>query len=302
MPVTPSMMPDASAALPAIGFAGLGLMGLRMARRLLVAEYPLSVWNRNRHKIGPLIGEGAIPADTPAAMARDSAVVMLCLLDTDAVEAVVFGRDGVAEGIQRGALLIDFSSIKPDATRAFATRLRDATGAGWIDAPVSGGVMGADNGTLVIMAGGEAADIARVRPILMTVGQRVTHMGPVGAGQTTKLFNQLLVACTMTVVAEATKLALDAGIDAAKLPDCLRGGYADSPVMQTLVPRMLKRQFADKLVDAAVVLKDLDTAHALARQTGTRLPMADTAAQLFRQLMDKGGAALDPSALITLYD
>ncbi len=302
MPVTPSMMPDASTALPAIGFAGLGLMGMRMARRLLVAEYPLSVWNRNRHKIGPLIGEGAIPADTPAAMARDSAIVMLCLLDTDAVEQVVFGRDGVAEGLQRGALLVDFSSIKPDATRAFAKRLRETTGAGWIDAPVSGGVMGADSGTLVIMAGGDAAEIASIRPILMNVGQRVTHMGPVGAGQTTKLFNQLLVGCTMTVVAEATKLALDAGIDAAKLPDCLRGGYADSPVMQTLVPRMLKRQFADKLVDAAVLLKDLDTAHALARQTGTSLPMADTAAELFRRLMEKGGAALDPSALITLYD
>jgi len=124
MPVTPSMMPNASAALPAIGFAGLGLMGIPMARRLLAAEYPVTVWTRNRHKIAKLIGEGAAPADTPAEMARDAAVVMLCLLDTEAVEQVVFGPDGIASAIQRGALLVDFSSIRPDATRDFAQRLR----------------------------------------------------------------------------------------------------------------------------------------------------------------------------------
>jgi len=260
------------------------------------------VWNRNRHKLAALIGDGALPAETPADLARNSAVVMLCLLDTDAVEQVVFGRDGIAHGIERGAVLVDFSSIRPDATRAFAERLKNGTGAGWIDAPVSGGVPGARNGSLVIMAGGEAANIERVRPVAMNLCQRLTHMGPVGAGQTTKLFNQILVACTMAVVAEATKLALNAGIDVAKIPECLRGGYADSPVMQSLVPRMLARQFEDKLVDSAVVLKDLDTAHALGRETKTALPMASTAAELFRLLAGKGGAQLDPSALISLYD
>src|ERR1043165_7045765 len=121
-PVTPSMMPDASAALPAIGFAGLGLMGIPMVRRLLAADYPVRVCTRTRHKIAALIGEGATPADTPAGIARDAAIVMLCLLDTDAVEQVVFGPDGIASAIQRGALLVDFSRIRPDATRDFATR------------------------------------------------------------------------------------------------------------------------------------------------------------------------------------
>lgn len=302
MPVTPSMMPDASAALPAVGYVGLGMMGAPMAHRLLAAEYPLTVWSRNRHKMGPLIGDGAIPAETPADLARDSVVVMMCVLDTAAVEQVVFGPNGIAAGIQRGAVLIDFSSIKPDATRAMAARLRAATGAGWIDAPVSGGVPGAEGGTLAIMAGGAADDIERVRPIVMNLCQRFTHMGPVGAGQTTKLCNQILVACTVAVVAEATKLALDAGIDAAKLPECLKGGTADSPVMQMWVPRMLARKFDDKLVAAAILLKDLDTAQALARETTTRLPMSDTAAELFRQLVAKGGADRDPAALISLYD
>src|SRR4051794_35153221 len=134
-PVMPSMMPDTTAPLPAVGFVGLGMMGAPMAHRLLAADYPLSVWNRNRHKIARLIGDGATPSETPAALARDSLVVMICLLDTDAVEQVVFGPNGIASGIQRGAVLVDFSSIRPDATRDFARRLREQTGAGWVDAP-----------------------------------------------------------------------------------------------------------------------------------------------------------------------
>jgi 3-hydroxyisobutyrate dehydrogenase len=302
MPVTPSMMPDTTAPLPALGFAGLGLMGMPMTRRLLAADYAVTVWTRDRHKVAKLVGEGATPADTPAAIARDSAVVMLCLLDTEAVEQVVFGRDGIASTIQRGALLVDFSSIRPDATRSFAERLRAQTGAGWIDAPVSGGVPGAERGNLVIMAGGAVAEIERVRPIVMNMCQRLTHMGPVGAGQTTKLCNQMLVGGTMAIVAELTRLALSAGIDAAKLPGCFEGGTADSPVMRTWVPRMVKRQFEDKLAASAVLLKDLATAQELGRATTTALPMTDTAAALFRRLVDQGGGELDPAALISLYD
>jgi 3-hydroxyisobutyrate dehydrogenase-like beta-hydroxyacid dehydrogenase len=301
-PVTPSMMSDATAPLPALGFVGLGIMGVPMAHRLLAADYPVSVWNRNRHKLASLIGDGATPSETPAELARNSLIVMLCLLDTAAVEQVVFGPDGIADGIQRGAVLIDFSSIRPDATRDFAARLRDERGAGWVDAPVSGGVPGAQNGTLAIMAGGAAADIERVRPVVMTLCQRFTHMGPSGAGQITKLCNQILVGGTMALVAEATQLARSAGIDAAKLPECLRGGTADSPVLRTWLPRMLERQFEDRLAASAIVLKDLDTAHALGRATGTALPMTATAAERFRQLAAKGGGAWDPAALISLYD
>lgn len=301
-PVTPSMMSDATAPLPALGFVGLGLMGAPMAHRLLASDYPLSVWNRNRHKIAKLIGDGATPAETPAELARNSVIVMTCLLDTEAVEQVVFGADGIAQGIQRGAVLVDFSSIQPEATRDFARRLRDERGAGWIDAPVSGGVPGAQSGTLAVMAGGEAADVERVRPVVMTLCQRFTHMGPSGAGQIAKLCNQILVGGTMALVAEATQLARSAGIDAAKLPECLRGGTADSPVLRIWLPRMLARQFDDKLAASAVVSKDLETAQALGRETKTALPMTATAAELFRRLAAKGGADWDPAALISLYD
>jgi 3-hydroxyisobutyrate dehydrogenase len=296
------MMSDATAPLPALGFVGLGLMGAPMAHRLLASDYPLSVWNRNRHKIAKLIGDGATPAETPAELARNSVIVMTCLLDTEAVEQVVFGADGIAQGIQRGAVLVDFSSIQPEATRDFARRLRDERGAGWIDAPVSGGVPGAQSGTLAVMAGGEAADVERVRPVVMTLCQRFTHMGPSGAGQIAKLCNQILVGGTMALVAEATQLARSAGIDAAKLPECLRGGTADSPVLRIWLPRMLARQFDDKLAASAVVSKDLETAQALGRETKTALPMTATAAELFRRLAAKGGADWDPAALISLYD
>lgn len=301
-PVTPSMMSEPDVPLPALGYCGLGLMGAPMVHRLLAADYPVTVWNRNRHRLGPLIGDGATPAATPAEVAANSVVVMLCLLDTDAVEHVVFGPDGIAQGIQRGAVLIDFSSIRPEATRDFAARLRRDTGAGWIDAPVSGGVPGAERGTLVIMAGGEAADIERVRPIVAPLCQRFTHMGPSGAGQTTKLCNQILVGGTMALVAETIRLAQRAGIDAAQLPDCFAGGSADSPVLRGMLPRMLARNFTDKTAAIAVMLKDLDTAHALGRATDTPLPMTSTAAELYRVLAAKGGAELDVAALISAFE
>ena len=301
-PVMPSMIADGEAPLPALGFVGLGQMGAPMAHRLLAADYPVTVWNRDRHKLARLVGDGATPADTPAALAANSVVVLLCLLDTEAVEQVVFGPDGIARGIQRGALLVDFSSIRPDATRDFAARLRKDTGAGWIDAPVSGGVGGAVNGTLVAMAGGEPADIERVRPIVTTLCQRFTRMGPSGAGQTTKLCNQILVAGTVALVAEATRLAQNAGIDAAKLPECLAGGSADSPALRIWLPRMVAREFEDRLAASALMLKDLDTAHALGRATDTPLPMTSVAAELYRLLAARGGAQWDPAALISLYD
>ena len=301
-PVMPSMIADGEAPLPALGFVGLGQMGAPMAHRLLAADYPVTVWNRDRHKLARLVGDGATPADTPAALAANSVVVLLCVLDTEAVEQVVFGPDGIARGIQRGALLVDFSSIRPDATRDFAARLRKDTGAGWIDAPVSGGVGGAVNGTLVAMAGGEPADIERVRPIVTTLCQRFTRMGPSGAGQTTKLCNQILVAGTVALVAEATRLAQNAGIDAAKLPECLAGGSADSPALRIWLPRMVAREFEDRLAASALMLKDLDTAHALGRATDTPLPMTSVAAELYRLLAARGGAQWDPAALISLYD
>jgi 3-hydroxyisobutyrate dehydrogenase len=285
-----------------IGFIGLGLMGGPMTRRLLGAGRHVVVWNRSPDKLAPLIAEGALPAASAADLAARATIVLLCVSDTRAVEAVAFGPQGVAEGLKPGSLVVDHSSIEPDATRRMAARLRAERQGGWIDAPVSGGVPGAAAGTLAIMAGGEASEVERVRPLLAPLYARLTHMGPVGAGQTTKLCNQLIVGCAMAAIAEMTRLALDSGIDAAKLPECFKGGFADSVPLQLFQPRMVARKFAPPIGHVSTLMKDLDTILALGRETRTALPMASTAAALFRQLMARGAAELDSSALIALSD
>ena len=156
-------------------------------------------------------------------------------------------------------LVVDFSSIHPDAARSIAARLKAATGMGWIDAPVSGGTKGAEEGSLAVMAGGDAADIERARPYVLAMARRFTHMGPTGAGQTTKLCNQVIAGCAMAVLAEATRLASNAGIDATKLPEALAGGFADSIPLQLFVPRMAQGIHSPPLGHIATILKDLDT-------------------------------------------
>ena len=285
-----------------LAFLGLGLMGAPMARRLLAAKHRVAVWNRSRDKLAPFVGQGARPAGSAAEAARGAEITMICLTDTKAVEEVVFGSGGIAEGMSAGKILVDFSSIRPDATRRFAARLKAERGAGWIDAPVSGGVPGAEQGTLAIMAGGESGDVERVRPVVMSLCSRFTHMGPSGAGQTTKLCNQIIVGCGLAVMAEAIKLAEDAGVDASRLPECLKGGFADSRPLQIFGPRMASRVFEPSLGASETLLKDLDTANDLARETGTALPMSALAAAVFRMLKARGRGGDDPSTLITLLD
>ncbi len=156
--------------LPSLGFAGIGLMGLPMCQRLLAAGYPLTVWNRNPDKCAPLVAAGARPVASPAELCAHADIVMLCLADTAVVREVVFGADGVAEGGKNGQLLVDFSSLEPTATREMAAALADKTGMAWLDSPVSGGVVGAEAGSLAIMVGGAAADLERVRPVLLNLG------------------------------------------------------------------------------------------------------------------------------------
>ncbi|MGO8915315.1 MAG: NAD(P)-dependent oxidoreductase [Stellaceae bacterium] len=283
-----------------LAFIGIGLMGAPMARRLIEAGHRLALWNRSRDKLAPLLERGARAAESPAEAARGAEMVMLCVTDAPAVEAVVFGAGGVAEAIGKDALLIDFSSIKPEATRRFAARLKAECGALWLDAPVSGGVPGAERGTLAIMVGGEAIAIERARPVLQAVSARVTHMGPSGAGQTTKLCNQMIVGCNLAVIAEAIKLAQDAGVDAALLPDCLKGGFADSLPLQIFGPRMVSGRYDPPLAASETMLKDLDTACEVARQTVTPLPMTALASALFRLLQAQGRGKEDPAALLSL--
>lgn len=286
---------------PRIGFIGMGLMGVPMSLRLLQAGFPLTVWNRNPAKTATVAAAGAVVAGSVAELVRSSDIIMLCVTDTAAVETLVFGEGGVASAAQAGQLLVDFSSIDPEATRTMAARLQQQCGAGWVDAPVSGGVAGAEQGTLAIMAGGEASDIERLQPLLAPLSQRVTRMGPVGAGQVTKICNQMLVSCNVLVMAEVMALAEKAGVDAGLIPAALKGGFADSIPLQLTGPRMAGRDFEAVKWHVKTLLKDLDMANALGKSLHSAIPMAGLGAELMRLHASKGHADHDPCTLIDLY-
>ncbi|QQX60198.1 NAD(P)-dependent oxidoreductase [Pseudomonas chlororaphis] len=289
------------ATLPTLGFAGIGLMGLPMCRRLLAAGYPLVVWNRNREKCAPLLETGAQLAETPARLCEAADLVLLCLANTEVVREVVFGAEGIAQGARAGQLLVDLSSLEPTATREMAAQLASTTGMGWVDAPVSGGTPGAEAGSLAIMVGGEAADIERVRPVLLNLGQRVTHMGGVGAGQVTKACNQMIVACNALVIAEVVALAERSGVDASLLAEALAGGFADSRPLQILAPQMAESRFEPIKWHVRTLLKDLDGAVKFSREQGSATPISGLAAQLMRLHGGQGYLEQDPATLVRLY-
>ncbi len=283
-----------------LGFVGMGLMGSRMTTRLLAAGYQVWVWNRSPDKCLPLVTQGAKLAATLADLARECDLIMLCLSDTAAVESVVFGEQGLAEYVQNKQLIVDFSSITPDATRDFAARLR-TKGVYWLDSPVSGGVMGAENGTLILMAGGEVQHIERFKPIAEHLGQKLTHMGEVGAGQITKICNQMIVASNALLIAETVALAAKAGVDAIQLAPALAGGFADSLPLQILAPRMATNTFEPVQWKVQTLLKDLDNALALAKENTSSTPISALAAQLLRLHAAQGASLDDLSSVVKLF-
>jgi 3-hydroxyisobutyrate dehydrogenase-like beta-hydroxyacid dehydrogenase len=276
-----------------LGYLGLGMMGFPMTRRLVSAGHDVTVWNRSPAKAAALVEVGARLAGRPQDVATAADIIFMCVTDAAAVDQVVFGPDGLATVAGDGKLVVDFSSIHPDAARSIAARLKLANGMGWIDAPVSGGSVGAEQGTLAVMAGGNAADVERVRPYVLAMARRLTHMGPTGAGQTSKLCNQVIVGCAMAVLAEATRLAVNAGIDATRLPEALAGGFADSIPLQLFVPRMAQGIHSPPLGHISTMLKDLDTVVDVARNTSSPVPMSALAAQLFRLAKAARGADAD---------
>lgn len=275
-------MPATDGRAETLGYLGLGMMGFPMARRLVEAGQDITIWNRSAAKADALVKAGAKRAHCPRDVAMAASIIFICVTDAAAVEDVVFGRDGIASVDGQGKLVVDFSSIHPDAARSIAARLKQANGMAWIDAPVSGGNKGAEEGTLAVMAGGDAADIERARPYVMAMARRLTRMGPTGAGQTTKLCNQVIVGCAMTVLAEAARLAVNAGIDASLLPEALAGGFADSIPLQLFVPRMVQNIHSPPSGYISTMLKDLDTVVDVARNTSTPVPMSALSSQLFR--------------------
>lgn len=286
--------------IPTLGYIGTGLMGAPMATRLIEANNAVTVWNRTSAKAQPLVERGAALGNSPADVAAKSDIVFMCLTDTNAVLEAVFGENGVIHGARKGSILVDFSSIQPEATRDMAARLKAEAEMDWVDAPVSGGVPGAEAGTLAIMAGGTEESFARVEKSVLHMASRFTLMGPVGAGQTTKLCNQVIVGCTMAVLAEAARLATNAGVDASRLPEALAGGFADSKPLQIFVPRMVNAQHEPPLGHVYTMLKDLDSVCELARSCTSPVPFTAMAAEQFRLLTVRGGKTADALEIFKL--
>jgi 3-hydroxyisobutyrate dehydrogenase-like beta-hydroxyacid dehydrogenase len=287
-------------AAPDLGFIGLGLMGQAFTRRLVACGYRVTGYDLVADKMARAEAHGVHAAACAADVARASDIVHVCVMTKDDLTAAVFGANGIAEGAARGKVLVDHSTTEVETTREFAARLEADTGMRWVDAPVSGGPPAAEAGTLAIMAGGDAADVAAVRPVLEQLGT-CTHMGPLGAGQVTKMVNQVLVLSNYCVLAEALVLAEAGGVDAGLIPAALGAGYAGSNLLQRLYPRLVARDFAPAGY-AFQALKDLDMVHGLAKELKVPTPMASQAATLFRTLVSKGHGELDGIAVLKLYD
>jgi 3-hydroxyisobutyrate dehydrogenase len=284
-----------------VAFLGTGLMGLPMAHRLLGAGIQVHAWNRTPDKLQGLGAVGARIASTPAAACEDADAVCMCLASVAATETILFGADGVASSRAEPRLIVDFSTIGLKATVDFAQRMQQRRGSVWVDAPVSGGVPGATQGKLVIFCGGEAADIAQLRLVFEALSQRVTHAGPVGAGQTMKLCNQLIVSSNLIAIAEAIALARAGGIDANLLPQAFAGGFADSIPLQVFGGRMAGGISTPTLGAIGLMLKDAGAIADLAAAHNQKLSLAAATLSVYQKAAAEGLANLDLSALMSLY-
>ena len=279
-----------------VAFIGLGALGLPMAANLLAAGHRLHIHNRNRQRLQPLLEGGALAAASPAAAARAAAIVCLCLSDDAAVHSVLLDQQEAAiEGLAPGSLVIDFSTIAPASSEALAARLAQA-GVGYLDAPVTGGTEGARNGSLSILVGGDAADLERARPLLTVLGNRITHLGPVGAGQRAKAVNQVLVAGSYAAVAEALALGQRLDLPMPQLCEALQEGAAGSWALRHRSANMLQGTFPLGF-RLALHHKDLSIALAAAAAAGLELPISGRVAAMEAELMAAGHGDDDVSAL-----
>jgi len=283
-----------------IGFIGLGLMGRPMCRNLQKAGARVIVHNRSRAPVDELAAEGMEPAQGPADVAAKSDIVIMMLTNTPAVEAVLLGDGGVIESVKPGSLVVDMGTTKVLSTRDYADQVR-AKGGDCIDAPVSGGAVGAEAGNLTIMAGGSDPAMARIQPVFDVLGAKTTHIGAVGAGQIAKAANQVIVGLTIGAVAEAFTLARKAGADPALVRQALQGGFADSRILDLHGQRMIDGAF-EPGGRSGVQRKDLDQALELANTLDLELPATSLCRDLFDKLIEAGHGDLDHSALIKAID
>ena len=282
-----------------IGFIGLGLMGRPMCLHLHRAGARMVIHNRSRKKVEQLTRDRIEPAENPAEVARRAEIVVLMVSDTPAVEQVLFGSDGLADDLQPSALVIDMGTTAVAATREFAGRL-ERLGVEFVDAPVSGGEIGAREGNLAIMAGGSEAAIQRARPLFDVLGKSFIRVGEVGAGQVAKAANQVIVGLNIGAVAEALALAEAAGVDPAKVRQALLGGFAASRILEVHGQRMIDGSFAPG-GKVTTQHKDLSQALDLAASLSLSLPATRLNMSLYQRLIDNGDGGLDHSALFRLF-
>jgi 3-hydroxyisobutyrate dehydrogenase len=269
-----------------IGFIGLGIMGRGMTHNLLKAGHKVTVWNRTAARMDEFAAAGAQTASSPAELAAQCDVILVCVSDTPDVEAVLFGENGVSAGVRSGALVVDHSTISPQKTVEMAKRL-NAQGVAYLDAPVSGGSEGAKNGTLSIMVGGEGADFERALPILQAYGKTITHVGAQGAGQMAKLVNQILVVVNQLAASEALLFAQAGGLDLAKTIDAVKGGAAGSWMLANRGPQMIVRDFRPGFT-IDLQQKDLRLVLESADEMGIPLLATSLVFQLYRTLQAQG--------------
>jgi 3-hydroxyisobutyrate dehydrogenase len=269
-----------------IGFIGLGIMGAGMVSNLLKAGFPVTVWNRTPSRAEPLLQQGATWADTPAQVASQTDIIIICVSDTPDVQAVILGENGVIDGAKAGALVIDCSTISPQATREIAQQL-NVKGVTMLDAPVSGGSEGAKNGTLSIMVGGDEADFTRATPVFNAMGKTLTHVGGQGAGQTVKLVNQIVVVVNMLAVSEGLLLAEAGGLDLDKVLSAISGGAAGSWMLSNRGPQVVADDWRPGFT-IDLQQKDLRLVLESADQLGVPLVGTSLVFQLYRTLQAKG--------------
>lgn len=291
-------MPDST--LPTIGFVGLGIMGRPMARNLMAAGYQLTVLDIVTSAMDELVAEGAKAGTSPRDVAAHTDVLITMLPDSPQVQEVYAGSDGAFEALREGWLAIDMSSIAPGTARELAERAT-AAGAEMLDAPVSGGDKGAIAGTLSIMLGGSEAAAERARPLLEVLGSTIVHCGPAGAGQVTKVCNQVVVGVVIEAVSEALVLGAKAGVDPARIADVLQGGLAATKVLEMRRDNFLSGSF-DPGFRIRLHLKDLKNALELARDAGVALPAAAEVEQLMRAADANGRGDYDHSGLVTVLE
>lgn len=285
---------------PRIGFIGLGVMGAPMVRRLLQHGHTVTVWARRAEAMAPLLAAGALAGQSPADAAAASDVVISMVLDGRAVEEVVLGERGIVHAARPGLTVVDHSTIEPDAARRVAAALAER-GAEMLDAPVSGGSLAAEAGTLAIMAGGPRTAFERMTPIFAAYAARVVHIGNNGAGQVAKACNQICTIVNQLGAAEAMLLAERSGVDPARVHEALMGGFAASRMLELQGPRMIARDFESR-IESRLHDKDINIVLALARSLGIQLPASAAAADVLGRLQERGGARQDSAAVFDVLD